>query len=124
MRWFKRALVAAAIILAGLCALVVVSAAGPSEDVVCGSGHALNHIAQSIMQRLGAGHIDGPTANYCTVPATSTWIAATALFFVFVALAVIFTARRRPVLRDDSGIPGGPYDSPSWRRRLGGGLPR
>jgi hypothetical protein len=88
-------LVPAAIVLGGLCLLAVVAALGPSETVVCGRGHVLNRLAQSISQRLGGGHIDGATASYCTVPATSAWIAATGVFLASVVLAVIVAGRAR-----------------------------
>jgi LPXTG-motif cell wall-anchored protein len=47
------------------------------------------------MQPLGAGHIDGPSATLCVVPATSSWVLAAGIFLLGVTAAIIFT-RRRP----------------------------
>lgn len=59
-----------------LIAAVGVLLAGPTTKVVCGEGHGLDRIAQSVGRGTGGGHIDGPTASYCVVPDDLTWIAA------------------------------------------------
>jgi hypothetical protein len=57
-------------------AAVAVLFAGPSALVVCGDGHGLDRLAQSVSHGLGGGHVDGPAASYCRVPSDVTWILA------------------------------------------------
>jgi hypothetical protein len=71
----------------------VAAALGPEDTVICGRGHILDRAAQAFMERLGAGHIDGPTATYCVVPSTAAWILAAAVF-LSVAIAGLLLARR------------------------------
>jgi hypothetical protein len=73
-------LAVAGIVVASLVLAAVVAALGPSGQVICGTGHPLDRIAQAVTQPLGAGHIDGPVASYCVVPSTSAWIMATIAF--------------------------------------------
>jgi hypothetical protein len=59
----------------------------PSEDIVCGSGHMLDRVAESLSRALGAGTIDGPASSTCTVPSTLSWLLAGIVLFVFAVLA-------------------------------------
>jgi hypothetical protein len=62
------------VVVAALVASAVVAALGPESKVICGRGHFLDRLAQAVMEPLGAGHTDGPTATYCGVPSTSAWL--------------------------------------------------
>ncbi len=81
-------------LLGGVLALVVLLM-GPSAAVVCEDGHVLNRIAQDVGQRFGAGHIDGPRGNFCTVPADGTWIAAGAVLVAVVLTVFVLRGRSR-----------------------------
>jgi hypothetical protein len=86
----------AGVMVAGALAAIV-AGLGPQTEVVCGTGHVLNRVAQRIMQPLGAGHIDGASATYRVVPSTAAWLMA---LFVLVAVLVVtyaFTRRAIPV---------------------------
>jgi hypothetical protein len=82
-----------ALLVGALIAATVVAAVGPEDTVICGEGHALNRLAQAIMQPLGAGHIDGPAATYCVVPSTVAWLLAGVVLLAGV-IAVVLVARR------------------------------
>jgi hypothetical protein len=85
-----------------LVAAALVAGLGPEHTVVCGRGSLLDRVAQALTQPLGAGHVDGPSASWCTVPTAGAWLLA-----VLAALAILevtfLVARRR---RGGSGGPG------------------
>ena len=83
-----------AVVAVGLVVAGVAAALGPGDHVICGRGHALNRLAQALMERLGAGHIDGPAANYCAVPSTIGWLMAAATFLIVVAIGTAAVYRR------------------------------
>jgi hypothetical protein len=56
-------LVVAGIVVTSLVLAAVVAGLGPSGQVVSGTGHVLDRIAQAVTQPLGAGHVDGPAAS-------------------------------------------------------------
>jgi hypothetical protein len=72
-----------------------VAGLGPSHVVVCGTGHALDRLAQAVMQPLGAGHIDGPKASYCVVSTTS-WLLAAITFVAVAGGWLVAMSRHRP----------------------------
>jgi hypothetical protein len=82
---FPIVLAVAGIGVGSLVLAAVVAALGPSGQVICGTGHLLDRIAQAVTQPLGAGHIDGPAASYCVVPSTSAWIMAAIVFVAALA---------------------------------------
>jgi hypothetical protein len=79
----------AAIVVAALAVSAIVAGLGPEDSVVCGRGHALNRLAQAVMQPLGAGHIDGPTTTKCVVPSTMAWLLASGVFVLIVGTALV-----------------------------------
>jgi hypothetical protein len=79
-RRFPNMFVVAGIVITGLVLAAVVAGLGPSGQIVCGSGHVLDRIAQAVTQPLGAGHVDGPGASYCVVPSTNAWVMAAIAF--------------------------------------------
>ena len=83
-------------LVGALVAAAIVAGLGPEDAVVCGRGHALNRLAQVVMQPLGAGHIDGPTTTKCVVPSTTAWLIAAAVFLLGTSPAIIL-ARHREV---------------------------
>ena len=84
-----------AALVAALVASAIVAGLGPGGTVICGRGHALNRLAQAVMQPLGAGHIDGPTATYCVVPSNTAWLLAAGVFVLIMGTAVVAAWRRR-----------------------------
>jgi hypothetical protein len=95
----QRPVQAAQLVVLVLVALVVssvVAGLGPEDTVVCGRGHALDRLAQAIMEPLGAGHIDGPSATYCVVPSTGAWLLATCVLLLIVGAALVVRRRRTP----------------------------
>jgi len=75
---------------------VLAAVVGPSATVTCGQWHLLNRVAQGITQPLGAGHIDGASGSSCTVPATTSWVLATAVILIATASGHAIARRRRP----------------------------
>lgn len=71
---------------------------GPSAAVVCDRGHLANRIAQDLSGSFGAGHVDGPRGEFCSVPADGTWVTAGVVFVVVVLTAFVLRgqARSRP----------------------------
>jgi hypothetical protein len=90
-RWIARVL---GVFAGALVGAAIVASLGPEDTVVCGRGHALNRLAQAVTQPLGAGHIDGPSATLCVVPATSAWLLAAGVFLLAVTAAIIFARRQ------------------------------
>jgi hypothetical protein len=88
-------LAVAGIVVATMVLSAVVVGLGPSGQVVCGTGHVLDPIAQAVTQPLGAGHIDGSAASYCVVPSTSAWIIATIPFAALAGGRLVAMALRR-----------------------------
>jgi hypothetical protein len=86
----------AATLAVGAAAAVAVAALGRSEDIVCGTSHVLDRLADSVSGAMGAGAIDGPTASFCTVPSTSSWLMAGFLFLLAAVLAVRVGSAERP----------------------------
>jgi hypothetical protein len=82
------------VFVGALVVAAVVAGLGPEDTVVCGRGHALNRLAQAIMQPLGAGHIDGPSATLCVVPSTGAWLASAGVFLLLLGAALDVTRRR------------------------------
>lgn len=79
---------------AGLVLAVGVLIVGPSELIVCGSGHLGQRLAEDVSTGLGGGHVDGPSASRCSVPGDASWLAAGV---VLAGAAVIGSAlTRRP----------------------------
>jgi hypothetical protein len=64
--------VGASVLVVLLATVVVV--AGPSNEVVCGTGSVLDRLAQGVMQPLGGGHIDSADATLCVVPSPTSWL--------------------------------------------------
>jgi hypothetical protein len=89
----RRALRAALALIVGVAVAVVILFMGPNRDVVCNEGHFLNRMAQDVTGGLGGGHIDGPSASYCVVPANITWVVA-GIAFVGLCCAGIVIARQ------------------------------
>lgn len=58
-------------VIAALTSAALVASVGPEAEVVCGTGHVLDRLAQAIMRPLGAGHVDGPAASSCVVPSSA-----------------------------------------------------
>jgi hypothetical protein len=82
-------------VLVAAIAVSAVVAGGPEDSVVCRRGHALNRLAQAVMQPLGAGHIDGPTTTKCVVPSTTAWLLAAGVFVLIVGTALVRAWRHR-----------------------------
>ena len=91
-----RAIVMATIV-GGVAVVVaaVVAGLGPEDQVVCGTGHTLNRIAQAVMQPLGAGHLDGPSATFCVVPSMAAWLMAAVALLAVIGLGALFLRERR-----------------------------
>jgi hypothetical protein len=88
-------LVVAGIVVTNLVLAAVVAGLGPSGEVVCGTGHVLDRIAQAVTQPLGAGHADGPAASYCVVPSTNAWVIAAIAFAALSGGCLVAMARLR-----------------------------
>jgi hypothetical protein len=71
-----------------------VAGLGPEAELVCGTGHVLDRVAQALMKPLGAGQIDGRSATYCIVPSTRAWLMSSLSLMVVVAVTSIFVRRR------------------------------
>jgi hypothetical protein len=96
-RRFPTVLAVAGIVLASLVPAAIVAGLGPSGQVVCGTGHVLDRIAQAITQPLGAGHIDGSAASNCVVPSTNAWFMAAIAFAALTGGSLVAMVRpRRP----------------------------
>jgi hypothetical protein len=80
---------------------------GPETEVVCGQGHALNRLAQKIMQPLGAGHVDGPSATYCVVPSTAAWAMSLVALVAVLGLTLVIVRRRGRRSGTLAGYPAG-----------------
>ena len=89
-------LVVAGIVTSGVVLAAIVASLGPSRDIVCGTGHVLDRLAQAVMQPLGAGHIDSPTASYCAVPSTTSWRLAAITFGALVGGSIVVGMSWRP----------------------------
>jgi hypothetical protein len=89
-------LVVAGILISGLVLAAVVAGLGPSRDIICGTGHVLDRLAQAVTQPLGAGHIDSATASYCAVPSTTSWLLAAIAFVAMVGGSIVAMSRRPP----------------------------
>jgi hypothetical protein len=83
--------VGASILVVLLATAVVV--AGPSDEVVCGTGSVPDRLAQGVIQPLGGGHIDAVDATLCVVPSPTTWLVGTLVLVVGLG-AVLLVARR------------------------------
>ena len=83
-----------AVFVGALMVSAVVAGLGPEDTVVCGRGHALNRFAQAIMQPLGAGHIDGPSATLCVVPSTGAWLVSAGVFLLLLSAALVAVRRQ------------------------------
>jgi hypothetical protein len=93
-------------VLGGILLAVSTAAVGPGETVICGEGHLLNRLAQAIMEPLGAGHIDGPSASYCVVPSTTAWLLAIGVFLSMLAFTFLAARRWRMQTRLPQSMPG------------------
>ena len=99
MPFGRRVSTATAALTLGLVAGWLALVAGSDEVIVCGSGTALDRVAEDVNRGLGAGHIDGATATSCTVPSDGAWIGALGALAVVVALTIAVSvrlARRSP----------------------------
>jgi hypothetical protein len=75
---------------------VVIVFAGPATKVVCGKGHWLDRVAQSLSKGQGGGHTDGPSASYCVVPSDLTWIIAGGILAAALIVVAVRGRRARP----------------------------
>lgn len=91
--------------VASLAAFALAASLGPEKVIVCGTGGRLDRVTQVLTQALGAGHIDGATASWCTLPSAAAWAVADLAFLVAagVGLVLVGAPARRRVRWDGSG---------------------
>lgn len=73
----------------GAALATVVVFTGPTDLVVCDSGHGLDDRYQRLS---GGNHVDGASASYCEIPTGLTWFASAATLAA--GLGVPFLLRR------------------------------
>lgn len=74
-----------AAIAAGAALATILVFTGPTDVIVCDSGHMLDDWYQG----LGGNHIDGASASYCEVPNGLTWLSSAAALAAGVAVALV-----------------------------------
>lgn len=98
------------VVLVGVLSLVgfvIAAALGPSRMVVYGTGDRLERVAQDVTRALGAGHIDGRHASFCTVPSAAAWAVADAAFLVVALIGLVLVVA--DIWRRETGALMPPY---------------